>query len=94
VAKWQGSAKKSSEDQEMLKTKAKTQNQHPPNTLNASSPPLAMNSSNIVIYHISSLIHLISESSTNFVPILSPFGNELIKHESREERDAIHGNQN
>jgi hypothetical protein len=59
----------------------------PPNSLNASSPPL------IAIYHVSSLIHPISKSSINFVPILSPFGNELIKHKPREERDAMHENQ-
>jgi hypothetical protein len=27
---------------------------------------------------------LLAKSSTNFVPILSPFGNELIKHQPRE----------
>jgi hypothetical protein len=36
----------------------------------------------------------LAKSSTNFVPILSPFGNELIKHKPREERDAMHENQN
>jgi hypothetical protein len=41
-------------------------------------------------YHISSLNHPISKSSTNFVHNLSPFGNELIKHKSREEWDAMH----
>jgi hypothetical protein len=30
------------------------------------------------------------KSSTNFVPILSPFDNKLIKHKLREERDAMH----
>jgi hypothetical protein len=60
----------------------------PPNTLNAISPPY------IVIYHISSLIHPISKSSTNFVLILSPFDNELIKHKPREEQDAMHEIQN
>jgi hypothetical protein len=39
-------------------------------------------------------IHPISKSSTKFVPILSPFGNELIKHKPREERDAMHEIQN
>jgi hypothetical protein len=29
-------------------------------------------------------------SSTNFVHILSPFGNELIKYNLREEQDAMH----
>jgi hypothetical protein len=59
-----------------------------PNTLNASSPPY------IVIYYVSSLNHPISKSSTNFVCNLSSFGNELIKHEPREERDAMHEIQN
>jgi hypothetical protein len=51
-------------------------------------PPL------IVIYHVSSLIHSISKSSTDFVPILSPFSNELIKHIPREEWDAMYEIQN
>jgi hypothetical protein len=29
------------------------------------------------------------KSSTNFVPILSPFDNELIKHKLREEQDDM-----
>jgi hypothetical protein len=33
---------------------------------------------------------LLAKSSTNFVHILSPFGNELIKHKLREEWDAMH----
>jgi hypothetical protein len=37
---------------------------------------------------------LLAKSSTNFVLILSPFGNELIKHEPREEQDAMHEIQN
>jgi hypothetical protein len=36
----------------------------------------------------------LAKSSTNFVPILSPFGNELIKHKPKEEQDAMHENQN
>jgi hypothetical protein len=32
----------------------------------------------------------LAKSSTNFVPILSPFGNELIKHKLREEQDVMH----
>jgi hypothetical protein len=36
----------------------------------------------------------LAKSSTNFVPILSPFGNELIKHKPRRERGAMHENQN
>jgi hypothetical protein len=41
-------------------------------------------------YHVSSLNHPISKSLTNFVHNFSPFGNELIKHNPREERDAMH----
>jgi hypothetical protein len=41
-------------------------------------------------YHVSSLNHPISKSPTNFVHNLSPFGNELIKHNSREERNTMH----
>jgi hypothetical protein len=37
---------------------------------------------------------LLAKSLTNFVPILSPFGNELIKHKLREERDVMHEIQN
>jgi hypothetical protein len=36
---------------------------------------------------------MLAKSSTNFVPILSPFGNELIKQKPREERHAMHENQ-
>jgi hypothetical protein len=38
-------------------------------------------------YHVPSLNHLVSK---DFVHILSPFGNELIKHNMREVGDAIH----
>jgi hypothetical protein len=41
-------------------------------------------------YHVSSLNHPNSKSSTNFVHNLSPFDNELIKQNSREEWDAMH----
>jgi hypothetical protein len=37
---------------------------------------------------------MLAKSLTNLVPILSPFGNELIKHKLREERDAMHEIQN
>jgi hypothetical protein len=51
-----------------------------PLTLSMQAPQLGR------IYHVSSLNHPISKkSSTNFVHILSPFGNELIKHKLREE---------
>jgi hypothetical protein len=36
----------------------------------------------------------LANGSTNFVPILSPFGNELIKQKPREERDDMHEIQN
>jgi hypothetical protein len=36
----------------------------------------------------------LAKSSAKFVPILSPFGNELIKHKLREEQDAMHEIQN
>jgi hypothetical protein len=65
-------------------TKLKTPPESTPhNTLNAISPPY------IDIYHVFSLNHPISKSLTIFVPILSHFGNELIKHKMREERDAM-----
>jgi hypothetical protein len=41
-------------------------------------------------YHVSSLNYPISQSSINFVHILSSFGNELIKHNPREASDAMH----
>jgi hypothetical protein len=36
----------------------------------------------------------LAKGSTNFMFILSPFGNELIKHKPREERGAMHEIQN
>jgi hypothetical protein len=57
----------------------------PPNTLNASSPPLDRHLSWIGTYHVFLSTTLLANSSTNFVPILSPFDNELIKHKLREE---------
>jgi hypothetical protein len=36
----------------------------------------------------------LAKSPTNFVPILSPSGNELIKHKPREEWDAMYEIQN
>jgi hypothetical protein len=62
-------------------------NQTPPNTLNANSPPWI----DIIMFLLSTI--LLAKSSTNFMPILSPFGNELIKHKPREEQDAMHENQ-
>jgi hypothetical protein len=60
----------------------------PPNTLNASSLPLI----DIIMFLLSTT--RLAKSSTNFVLILSPFRNELIKHQLREEQDAIHEIQN
>jgi hypothetical protein len=36
----------------------------------------------------------LAKSSTNFMHNLFPFGNELIKHKPREERDVTHEIQN
>jgi hypothetical protein len=57
----------------------------------SNSPILSMQALllKIDMYHVSSLNHPISKSSTKFVHILSPFGNELIKHRLREE-DTMH----
>jgi hypothetical protein len=41
-------------------------------------------------YHASSLNHLISKSSINFVHNLFPFDNELIKYNPWEEQDDMH----
>jgi hypothetical protein len=73
-AKWQRRVKKSSKSTLRL-------------TLSMQNLPLRQS---FIIYHVSFLIHPISKSSTNFMPILSPFGNELIKHKPREELDAMH----
>jgi hypothetical protein len=35
-------------------------------------------------------IIMLAKSWTNFVPVLSLFDNELIKHKLREEQDVIH----
>jgi hypothetical protein len=70
--------KKSSKPKQKLKINTPLKST-PPNTLNACSSP------QIVIYHVFSLIHPIRKSSTNFVLILSPFDNELIKYKPREE---------
>jgi hypothetical protein len=77
-AKWQRRAKKSSKTQKAHKTQKLSL------TLSMQALPLGR------YYHVSSLNHPISKNSTNFVHNLSPFDNELIKHKSREERDAIH----
>jgi hypothetical protein len=51
----------------------------PPNTLNASSPPLV----DFTMFLLSTT--WLAKSSTNFLHILSPFGNKIIKHNPREE---------
>jgi hypothetical protein len=76
--KWQIRAKKSSNTQKAHKTQKLLLNQlHL--TLSMQALPLDKH------YHVSSLNHPVSKSSTNFVPILSPFGNKLIKHKLRKE---------
>jgi hypothetical protein len=50
-------------------------NSKTPPTLSMQALPLLID-----IYHVSSLNHPINKGSTNFVHILSPIGNELIKH--------------
>jgi hypothetical protein len=81
-AKWQEELRKAQNEN---KTSRKSSNSKTPhNKLNASSP------SYIVIYHVCSLNYPISKSSTNFVHNLFSFGNRLIKHKPREERDAMH----
>jgi hypothetical protein len=47
-------------------------------------PPLV----GIIMFLLS--ITRLAKSSTNFVLILSPFGNELIKHNLREAWEAMH----
>jgi hypothetical protein len=60
-----------------------------PLTLSMQALPLRWS---FIIFLLSST--LLANSSTNFLSILSPFGNEPIKHKPREERDAMHENQN
>jgi hypothetical protein len=60
----------------------------PSNTLKASSPLKI----DIIKFLLSTT--LLAKSSTNSVLILFPFGNELIKHKLREERDAMQKTQN
>jgi hypothetical protein len=59
-----------------------------PLTLSMQSLPLRLS---FIMFLLSTT--RLAKSSTNFVPILSPFGNELTKHKPREERDAMHENQ-
>jgi hypothetical protein len=83
-AKWQRRAKKSSKQKNSKPPLKST----PPNTLNASSLPYI----DIIMFLFSTT--RLAKSWANFVPILSPFGNELIKQKSGEERDAMHEIQN
>jgi hypothetical protein len=76
--KWQIRAKKSSKTQKSHKTQKLLLNQLPL-TLSMQAHPLDKH------YHVFSLNHPVSKSSTNFVSILSPFGNELIKHKPKKE---------
>jgi hypothetical protein len=66
----QGKAKESSH--------SKLSETNSPNTRNACSPPYV----EFIMFLLS--ITRLPKSSTNFVHILSPFGNELIKHYLRE----------
>jgi hypothetical protein len=72
-------AKQRKSKEELKMTNSKT-----PPTLSMQALPLLID-----IYRVSSLNHPISKGSTNFVHILSPIGNELIKHKW-EEGDAMH----
>jgi hypothetical protein len=45
-------------------------------------------------YHVSSLSHPVSKEFNQLCAHTLPFGNELIKHKPREERDAMHKIQN
>jgi hypothetical protein len=82
--------KKSSKPKQKEQKKLKLKNSKlplqstPPNTLNASSPPYI----DIIMFLLSTT--QLAKSSTNFVHILSPFGNELIRHKLREEWDSMH----
>jgi hypothetical protein len=82
--KWQNHKKSKKNSKPKQKPKVNT----PPNTLNASSSHYI----DIIIFLLSTT--LLAKSSTNFVHNLSLFGNELIKHKLREERDAMHKIQN
>jgi hypothetical protein len=90
ATKWTKIGKAKQNDKEELR-KAQNQSKSSKSTLRLtlSMQDLPLRQS-FIIYHVSFLIHPISKSSTNFMPILSPFGNELIKHKPREELDAMH----
>jgi hypothetical protein len=45
-------------------------------------------------YHVSSLSHPVRKEFNQLCAHTLPFGNELIKHKPREERDAMHEIQN
>jgi hypothetical protein len=86
--KWQRRTKISSKPKQNEQEKLKLENSPwiklPPKHSQCKLSPLGR------YYHDSSLNHPISKSSTNFVHILSPFDNELIKHKPREEWDVMH----
>jgi hypothetical protein len=73
---------KSGKTKEKAKKSSKSKN--PPET-NSPLPSQCNLSSLDRHYHVSSLNHPVSKSSTTFVHNLSPFGNKLIKHKPREE---------
>jgi hypothetical protein len=65
---------------EKLKIKKLPLKQPPPNKLS----PLDRH------YHVSSLNHPVSKEFNQLCAQSLPFGNELIKHNPREEQDAMH----
>jgi hypothetical protein len=67
------------------KWKGKEKLNTPPNFLNASSPPWV----EFIMFPQISFNHRLAKEFYHFVHILSPFGNELIKHKLREV-DAMH----
>jgi hypothetical protein len=66
------------------KTQTQKSKQTPPEQTQCKHSPLK----NIITFLLSTTG--LAKSSTNFVHILSPFGNELIKHNPREAGDAMH----
>jgi hypothetical protein len=92
-AKCQRRANKSSNSRQVLKIRTKAQNQYSPwnqlpLTLSMQALPLRYS---FIMFLLSTT--MLAKSSTNFVHIFSPFGNELIKHKPREEWDDMHENQ-
>jgi hypothetical protein len=87
-------SKKSSKSTQKLKRAKDAQNRH---KSSESSLPLTLSMQALPLRYSFTMFLLsttrLAKSSTNFVPILSPFGNELINHKPREERDDMHENQ-